>query len=538
MALRAVISSKVPMVIILGATGTGKTKLSVELAQKFVTEVISADSMQIYKGLDVVTAKASAKEREMAPHHLLDILEPHQMFTVVDFRNRALKIIDNLTEQGKIPIVVGGTNYYIESIVYKILVENMDDGETLLWDKSRRKRNMGMVENIKEIEDKAQLLEDKNTENIMDSESREDLVNLKSTEHSVETKNEDLADLSGIKSTEEVSKLGNTEDLGENIEEPSTSAPVKIDFSNFQITKEQLQRDYENEAIFTNEEIHAKLSMIDRQMARRLHPNNRRKVLRSIEVWLKTGRLHSEILAEQKLSEGQLRKPDSTIIFWLKCEQSIHDQRLNSRVDSMIEEGLIQELLDFHDKHNKQRIKDGKPPDYTKGVFQTLGFKEFHEYLMLSDEERNTDAGKKLLEQSIENMKMGTRRYARRQNKMIRGRFLEHPTREVPPIYELDTTDISKWDEEVKNKAIHIVESYVNEKPCEYTPVKSVIDDVKKGIDGNSHNYCEVCKRIFIGDNVYAIHLESFRHKKVLKKMKRLEEQRNRTEAETKISNV
>ncbi|CAH1638884.1 unnamed protein product [Spodoptera littoralis] len=244
--------------------------------------------MYIYKGLDVVTAKASAKEREMAPHHLLDILEPHQMFTVVDFRNRALKIIDNLTEQGKIPIVVGGTNYYIESIVYKILVENMDDGETLLWDKSRRKRNMGMVENVKEIEDKPQLLEDENTENVMDSESREDLVNLKSTERPVETKNEDLAehksaeeftDLSGIKSTEEVSKLRNTEDLEENIEEPSTSAPVKIDFSNFQITKEQLQRDYENEAIFTNEEIHAKLSVIDRQMARRLHPNNRRKVL-------------------------------------------------------------------------------------------------------------------------------------------------------------------------------------------------------------------------------------------------------------------
>ncbi|CAH0694336.1 unnamed protein product [Spodoptera exigua] len=219
-----------------------------------------------------------------------------------------------------------------------------------------------------------------------------------------------------------------------------------------------------------------------------------------------------------------------------KEQGSVHDQRLNSRVDSMIEEGLIQELLDFHDKHNKQRIKDGKPPDYTKGVFQTLGFKEFHEYLMLSDEERNTDAGKKLLEQSIENMKMGTRRYARRQNKMIRGRFLEHPTREVPPIYELDTTDISKWDEEVKNKAIHIIESYINEEPCNFDPIKSVIDDVKKGMDGNSHNYCEVCKRIFIGDNVYAIHLESFRHKKVLKKMKRLEEQRSQTETET--SNV
>ena len=76
-----------------------------------------------------------------------------------------------------------------------------------------------------------------------------------------------------------------------------------------------------------------------------------------------------------------------------------------------------------------------RPPDYTKGVFQTLGFKEFHDYLMLSDEERNSDTGKKLLEQSIENMKMGTRRYAHRQKKMIRGRFLEHPTREVSKFF-------------------------------------------------------------------------------------------------------
>ncbi|KAJ8713259.1 hypothetical protein PYW07_013629 [Mythimna separata] len=90
-------------------------------------------------------------------------------------------------------------------------------------------------------------------------------------------------------------------------------------------------------------------------------------MIRSIEVYLKTGRRHSEILAEQKLSEGQLRRPGATLIFWLKCEQAVHDQRLNARVDSMIEEGLIQELLDFHDKHNKQRIQDGKSMTITTG---------------------------------------------------------------------------------------------------------------------------------------------------------------------------
>ncbi|KAJ8713258.1 hypothetical protein PYW07_013628 [Mythimna separata] len=200
------------------------------------------DLLKIYKGLDVVTAKASIQEREMATHHLLDILEPHQMFTVVDFRNRALKIIENLTEQGKVPIVVGGTNYYIESIVYKILVEDMDDNEALLWDKSRRKRDLDSSERKKKKQEKE----------AGKHEEEEKAVQVKDDEE--EEKNE----------------------------EPSTSqAPEEpFDITKFQLTKEQLQRDVDNEAIFTNEEIHMKLYMVDPKMAKRLHPNNRRKILR------------------------------------------------------------------------------------------------------------------------------------------------------------------------------------------------------------------------------------------------------------------
>lgn len=92
----------------------------------------------------------------------------------------------------------------------------------------------------------------------------------------------------------------------------------------------------------------------------------------------------------------------------------------------------------------KINFNSSSPPDYTKGVFQTLGFKEFHNYLMLSEEERNSAEGQKLLAESIENMKIGTRRYARRQNKMIRGRFLEHPTREVR-MYSIMIGLWAKW---------------------------------------------------------------------------------------------
>ncbi|KAM3960750.1 tRNA dimethylallyltransferase [Aphomia sociella] len=494
MAFRTVFSSKIPMVIILGATGTGKTKLGVEIAQKLGTEIISADSMQIYKGLDVVTAKASRQEQEMVKHHLLDILEPHHMFTVVDFRNRALKIIENLTEQGKVPIIVGGTNYYIESIVYKILVEDMDDPEALLWDKSRRKRDLD------------------------DDDEGHHKINIK--KFAKEPLDDRFAQKNCQPSTSKITEICESGNMLEgNINDSSTNTA-----DTQTIDKEKLKSDVDNEEKFTNEEIHAKLKAIDPAGAARLHPNNRRKVLRSIEVWLKSGRLHSEILAEQKLSEGQLRRPGSTIIFWLKCEQTIHDERLNSRVDAMLEDGLIQELLDFHARHNLQRIKDGKPPDYTKGIFQTLGFKEFHDYLMLTEEQKAAEEGKRLLQQSIENMKIATRRYARRQNKMIKSRFLEHPFREVPLVYELDTTDITKWDEVVRNKAFHILESYSKESPCDYKPIEVNIDEEKKKIDGNSRNYCDVCERLFIGDKTYEIHLKSHRHMKVLKKKKMLAE--------------
>ncbi|XP_050351983.1 tRNA dimethylallyltransferase [Nymphalis io] len=487
MALRSVISSKIPMVVILGATGTGKTKLGVELAQKFGTEIISADSMQIYKGLDIVTAKASHQERELVPHHLLDILEPHQMFTVVDFRNRALKIIDNLTEQGKIPIIVGGTNYYIESIVYKILVEDMNNADELLWEKSRRKRDYSET--------------DTSGENCQKKLSKD-------------TTND------------------NTNDLSDNIQVPNeTTSEIDLKKDTIvrkiieikDISKEKLKEDVDNESGFTNEEIHARLNAIDPVMASRLHPNNRRKVLRAIEVWLKTGRRHSELLDEQKENEGQLRRPDGTVILWLKCEQAVHDERLNARVDAMLEQGLIDELLDFHDRHNKQRMRAGTPPDYTKGIFQTLGFKEFHEYLMLPPDKKNCEEGKKLLRESIENMKMGTRRYARRQNKMVKGRFLKHPTREIPLIYELNTTNPSQWDNEVKDKAIHIINSLITNSPCQYDHLKpEKITEEITNINVHSSNYCQVCERLIIGDKEFSIHLKSHKHMKVLKSKERL----------------
>lgn len=108
---------KIPILIIAGPTASGKTGLSVAMAQKFNGEIISADSMQIYKGMDIGTAKPDQKERMGIPHHLMDVVEPWEGFTVAQYRNLASQKIQEVWERGKWPIVVGGTGLYIHSLI-------------------------------------------------------------------------------------------------------------------------------------------------------------------------------------------------------------------------------------------------------------------------------------------------------------------------------------------------------------------------------------------------------------------------------------
>lgn len=89
-------NTRLPLVVILGATGSGKTKLSLQLAKRFGGEIVGADSMQVYKGLDIITAKATHEERSVAKHHLIDFLNPSEYFTVVNYRNKAVKIVSFL----------------------------------------------------------------------------------------------------------------------------------------------------------------------------------------------------------------------------------------------------------------------------------------------------------------------------------------------------------------------------------------------------------------------------------------------------------
>ena len=111
-------SEKPPLIIIAGPTATGKSRCAVTLAERTGGEVISADSMQVYKGMDIGSAKITPDEMRGVPHHLIDILEPTQTFNVCTFQKLAMKAADEILKRGHIPIVAGGTGFYIRALVY------------------------------------------------------------------------------------------------------------------------------------------------------------------------------------------------------------------------------------------------------------------------------------------------------------------------------------------------------------------------------------------------------------------------------------
>ncbi len=106
------------IIVIVGPTGVGKTKLSVELAKKYNGEIINADSMQFYKGLDIGTAKIKEKEKEEIIHHLFDICDVNDMYTIYDYQKDCRKTIDDILKRGKTPIIVGGSGLYIRAALY------------------------------------------------------------------------------------------------------------------------------------------------------------------------------------------------------------------------------------------------------------------------------------------------------------------------------------------------------------------------------------------------------------------------------------
>ncbi len=119
------------VLVICGATASGKTSLSLECAKQLNGEIISADSMLVYKGLDIGTAKPSMEERQGIVHHLIDVVSPKESFSVSDYENMALPIVEELLAQGKTPIICGGTGFYINALLYKSQFGNVGADEQI-----------------------------------------------------------------------------------------------------------------------------------------------------------------------------------------------------------------------------------------------------------------------------------------------------------------------------------------------------------------------------------------------------------------------
>lgn len=269
---------KKTVVVICGPTASGKTSLGIKIANDINGEIISADSMQIYKDMNIGTAKPTKEEQSMAKHYLIDFVPPDKRYSVADFKNDATKTIKEIFKNGKTPIIVGGTGLYINSLVYNI---------------------------------------DYNSEGEADLEYRNEL------------EKKDIAEL-------------------------------------YEIAKK-----------------------IDDEALNKISPNDKKRIMRIIEIYHSTGKTKTELEKESiKKNEYDYK------IFVLNWERQKLYERINLRVDMMINDGLINEVQDLLKKY-----------DNFPTAFQGLGYKEVKEYL----------DGKLTKEEMIEKIKQESRRYAKRQ---------------------------------------------------------------------------------------------------------------------------
>lgn len=271
------------VIVIFGPTASGKTRLSIELAKRIDGEVISADSMQVYKYMDIGTAKPDADEMSGIKHYLMDEIYPDQQFSVAIFKELALKYIDEISNKGKMPIVAGGTGLYINSLIY-----NINFSETI-------------------------------------------------------------------------------SDWG---------------------LREHLQKEAKEKG---NRYLHDKLKKIDPGAAEKIHENNVKRVIRAIEVYEYTKR---PISYHQEVSRSEPPKHNFILLGLRMDREKLYD-RINKRVDLMIEKGLIDEV--------RKLVELGY--DKSTVAMQGIGYKEILGYLK----------GETSLDDAIYIIKRNTRRYAKRQ---------------------------------------------------------------------------------------------------------------------------
>jgi len=150
------------IIVIVGPNASGKTGLSIKLAKKFKGEIVSADSRQVYKGMDIGTGKATEKERQGIPHYLLDIASPKTRFDVVKYKKLALRAINKIQEKNKLPILVGGTGFYIQAVIDGLIIPPIKP-DWKLRKKLEKKTNQELFKMLKKLDpNRAETIEKNN----------------------------------------------------------------------------------------------------------------------------------------------------------------------------------------------------------------------------------------------------------------------------------------------------------------------------------------------------------------------------------------
>ena len=469
-----------------------------------------------YKDLDIITNKVTAEELSECPHHLIDFVSPLKDLSVTEFRNLALPLIEDITKRGKIPIIVGGTNYYIESVLWNTLVdEDIGKGSD---NSSSEEESSGPAKAMKKLKQ---------------------IQNDEASNHSHIAKDgfgrkEEIATM--VKEGDVVKRLQESIDKKYEDIESSSKDGVSLEMISEILTDTGNVLSYFEEKFGNGQEddtnskksLYEKLKDVDPAMAAHLHPSDSRKIARSLQVYEQHGRQHSQILQEQREQPGGSNyggplRFQNTCVFWLQCQREVLNERVDKRVDKMLERGLIDELLDFHGEYQNVLVKKDQKIRYTEGIFQSIGFKEFHEFLVRYngrkfDESSLSKENKELLWEGINNMKLVTRRYAKKQVAWVRNRFLARPPHSAPDLYGLDATDLENWENSVLNSALDILEKVLKgERPVLSPLPRIVIQD-----DRHARHVCDICdNRLILGEQNWRKHLVSKSHKWHIKREQR-----------------
>ena len=273
---------KEKVIVICGPTASGKTALSIELAKKIDGEIISADSMQIYKDMNIGTAKPTEEEKQGIEHYLLDFVSPEERYSVAQYKQDAKNAIREIIKKGKVPIIVGGTGLYVDSLIYEI-------------------------------------------------------------------------------------------EYGE----------IKVD----EEYRQQLEKMVEEKGL---DELYNRAMKIDPEAMKKISVNDKKRIMRVLEIYKATGKTKTQQELESKKNPVEFDYK----VFAINWDREKLYQRINKRVDIMIEDGLVEEVKNILQKY-----------DNFPTAMQGLGYKEVVDYIN----------GIYSKEEMIEKIKMETRRYAKRQ---------------------------------------------------------------------------------------------------------------------------